>query len=88
MISVSGGAARKPLLQFISNVTGIKLHQCMVRDKTAIGVLKLLNENPENQDVSVSDTNVFSPIIAKYTSKKVFKWSEGLKKNNISRVLL
>ena len=88
LISVSGGAARKPLLQFISNVTGIKLHQCVVRDKTAMGVFKLLNKKLEHQDMSLSDKKVFSPIIAEHTSKKVFKWSEGLKKNNIRSVLL
>ena len=63
LISVSGGAARKPLLQFISNVTGIKLHQCVVRDKTAMGVFKLLNKKLEHQDMSLSDTKIFSPTL-------------------------
>jgi len=59
-LSASGGSARRPLLQFIANLTGIPVTQSAMKDQTAYGVFRLLrSKNDNDDDYQISQT--FSP---------------------------
>ena len=44
IIPASGGGARKPLLQFISDITGNSIGHSSMKDRTAFGVFSLLKK--------------------------------------------
>ena len=45
IITASGGGSRDSLLQFISDLTGQIIRRAKIRDKTALGVYRILNSN-------------------------------------------
>ena len=49
MITVSGGGARSPLLQFIADMLQINIGHTTLKDRTALGVFKLLKYSEEER---------------------------------------
>ena len=86
-ILVSGGGARSTLLQFISNITRLEINSFKIKDKTAIGVYKLLNKELGTASEENLIDKVFYPSNYKKARTKVFKWNESLKKNNFNKNL-
>ena len=50
IITASGGGSRDSLLQFISDLSGQIIRRSKIRDKTALGVYRILNNNYKLQD--------------------------------------
>ncbi len=63
MITASGGGARAPLLQFIADLLQIKIGHTTLKDRTALGVYKLLRISDKNLvvDESVECDKIFIP---------------------------
>ena len=73
IITASGGCSRDSLLQFISDLTGQIIRRPKIRDKTALGVYRILNSNYKIQD----EDKLFEP--SKDRDKITFKikqWRE------------
>ena len=74
LITASGGAAKDSLLQFISNITGQIISRPQIRDKTAIGVFRILTNNNNIIDLN-KDDDVFYPVKnRKKMNLKINKW--------------
>ena len=75
IITASGGGSRDSLLQFISDLTGQIIRRPKIRDKTALGVYRILNSN---YDYKMQDKDkLFEP--SKDRDKITFKikqWRE------------
>jgi glycerol kinase len=83
LITVSGGSARDPLLQFISDLLQIKIGHTALKDRTALGVYKLLRlrDNKFNADESVECDKIFSPKMdSLLREEKLKNWRIALKK--------
>lgn len=83
LITVSGGGARDPLLQFIADLLQIKIGHTTLKDRTALGVYKLLrlSDNKFIADKSVGCDKIFSPKMNKsIREEKLKNWKEALKK--------
>ncbi|MEE9573137.1 MAG: FGGY family carbohydrate kinase [Candidatus Neomarinimicrobiota bacterium] len=83
LITVSGGSARDPLLQFISDLLQIKIGHTALKDRTALGVYKLLRlrDDKFNADESVECDKIFSPKMDSLLRKeKLQNWRIALKK--------
>ena len=91
-INASGGAARPVLLQFISSLTNLEIYYSDLKDRTAVGVYKLLN-NEEYRDANELDNKGrrFKPKCLTSRNEKVKKWhrtliDSNLKKSNYSEI--
>ena len=75
LITASGGGARDSLLQFISNLTGQIISRSTIRDKTAIGVFRILNSNYTAKESD--DDTLFNPIKdRKKIMNKIKQWRD------------
>jgi len=83
-ISISGGAARPPLLQFISNVTGFQLRHFAVKDRTALGVYRMIKNDYKKNNNQIID-KIFLPEKSKNINQKKAKWSMGILKYNLNK---
>jgi glycerol kinase len=83
LITVSGGGARSPLLQFIADLLQIKIGHTTLKDRTALGVYKLLklSDDKFNADKSVECDKIFSPQMDKSKrQEKLTNWRAALEK--------
>ena len=81
MITVSGGGARGPLLQFIADMLQINIGHTTLKDRTALGVFKLLKYSEEERTESINCDEVFTPKMDDSTrNKKLQNWEAALKK--------
>lgn len=83
LITVSGGGARDPLLQFISDLLQIKIGHTILKDRTALGVYKLLKfaDNKTIADESVECDKIFSPQMDNsLRAEKLQNWRIALEK--------
>ena len=72
-ITASGGGARDSLLQFISDISGQIIKRPKIRDKTAIGVFRILCENYEH--VADEEADLFEPQLDQsQISNKIKQW--------------
>jgi len=81
LITVSGGGARAPLLQFIANLLQIKIGHTSLKDRTALGVYKLLrlSDNKYIADESVECDKIFSPKMDKsIRESKLKNWRTAI----------
>ena len=83
-INASGGAARPVLLQFISSLTNLEICYSDLKDRTAIGVFKILSNGEHNNanDLS-SKTRRFKPKYLINRNKKKEKWHRTLMNSKI-----
>ena len=73
IITASGGGARDSLLQFISDISGQIIRRPKIRDKTAIGVFRILRDDYE--DTLNEEADLFKPKIDRIqASKKIKLW--------------
>lgn len=83
MVTVSGGGARDPLLQFISDLLQITIGHTTLKDRTALGVYKLLKYSHKNIDQkdSIECDKVFTPKMNTENRKvKLENWKEAINK--------
>ena len=76
-ITASGGGARDSLLQFIADLTGHFIRRPKMKDKTALGVYRILNDDYANNMIHEGD--LYEPNIDRDISIKIKQW-----KNTIS----
>ena len=83
-INASGGAARPVLLQFISSLTNLEIYYSDLKDRTAVGVFNILN-NQELVDKSKmgNKTRVFKPKYLINKIDKKAKWHKTLIDSNL-----
>jgi len=82
MIPASGGGARKPLLQFISDITGNSIGHSSMKDRTAYGVFNLLKKAAGESiaEEMVECDQIFTPkMINEYRQEKLGQWHSALK---------
>jgi len=82
MITVSGGGARAPLLQFIADLLQIKIGHTTLKDRTALGVYKLLRISDNNfiTDETVECDKIFRPQMdISIREEKLKNWRNALK---------
>ena len=77
-LTASGGAARPVLLQFISSLTKIKIGYYDVKDRTAIGVYKILSGQYSNKFDKVENLKSFMPKHLPHELNKKIKWDKTL----------
>ena len=83
LITVSGGGARAPLLQFIADLLQVKIGHTTLKDRTALGVYKLLrlSDNKFTADESVECDKIFIPKMGKSVrQEKLMNWRIALEK--------
>lgn len=83
LITVSGGGARAPLLQFIADLLRVKIGHTTLKDRTALGVYKLLrlSDNKIIANESVECDKIFSPKMDDSMHKeKLMNWRTALEK--------
>ena len=73
-ITASGGAARGSLLQFIADLSGQFIRRPKMKDKTALGVYKILNNDFENKMTNEGD--LFEPKKDLDISIKIKQWND------------
>lgn len=83
ILKASGGAARPVLLQFISDITNLKIGHYNLLDQTAIGVSKILNNNLSKNEDKNEKIKFFSPNFFPDKGGKLSKWKKALIKNRI-----
>ena len=80
-LNASGGCARPPLLQFIADLTNLQVNHSKMKDRTALGVFKILNSK-KNGNLTLKQSFVdstFSPNISEFKRKKKIKtWRSTL----------
>ncbi len=78
-IDASGGAARPVLLQFISSLTNLEICYSDLKDRTAIGVFKILsNEELNNANEINNKKRRFKPKFLVNRVEKEEKWHKTL----------
>ena len=79
-LTASGGGAKSTLLQFIADVTGIIINRSLLKDKTAIGVYRLLSGDGLTQMSEESNQKVYYPknIVGLNIKKEI--WRKNIKK--------
>ena len=82
-LTVSGGGARSSLLQFIANITGFEIYLSTIKDRTALGVFKILC--PSIKKVRKNDQS-FIPQKDSYGTIKLKNWKKAIKNNDIKKV--
>lgn len=83
LITVSGGGAREPLLQFIADLLQVKIGHTTLKDRTALGVYKLLRieDVHNNLDEQVQCNKIFTPLMSsEIRSEKLKNWQTALGK--------
>ena len=86
MVPASGGGARKPLLQFISDITGKSIGHSSMKDRTAFGVFSLLKKAAGEPivDEQVECYQIFTPRMEETLRKsKLSQWHSALKSAEI-----
>ena len=83
LLTASGGAARPALLQFISSLIDLEVCYFDMKDRTAIGVYKILNENSLISDSNYKKLKSFKPKFLPYKNRKQTKWAKALINANI-----
>ena len=82
LITVSGGGARAPLLQFIADLLQVKIGHTTLKDRTALGVYKLLRLSDSKfiGEESVECDKIFSPKMDNsIRQEKLNNWQAALK---------
>ena len=82
-LTASGGAARPALLQFISSLIDMEVCYFDIKDRTAIGVYKILNENSLDSDSNYKKLKSFKPKFLPNKNRKKTKWDKTLIGSNI-----
>ena len=82
-LTASGGAGRPVLLQFISSLTGLEICYFNLKDRTAIGVYKILSGNHFKSNGEIKTLKSFKPKPLTYKNRKIAKWTETLINLNI-----
>ena len=82
-LTASGGAARPALLQFISSLIELEVYYFDMKDRTAIGVYKILNENSLINESNYKKLKSFKPKFLPYKNRKKTKWAKTLINSNI-----
>ena len=80
-IQSGGGGARKPLLQFIADLLGVPVNRSKQKDKTALGVFRLLfnNQFGEFPKITHSYQEKFSPKMTNAQREgKLENWDNAL----------
>ena len=85
-LTASGGAARPVLLQFISSLTKIEVGYYDVKDRTAIGVYKILSGEYSNEFEKIKNLKRFVPKDLPYELSKNTKWTKTLVDAKIKNV--
>jgi len=83
MLTISGGGAHSTLLQFIANITGFEIYLSKIKDRTALGVFKILC--PSIKKVRKNDQS-FIPQKDSYGTIKLKNWKKAIKNNDIKKV--
>lgn len=85
-VTASGGSARKPLLQFIADLTKLEIGHLQMKDQTALGIHYLLLKS-EGKEISIPDSlydGIISPQMTEENRvRKIKRWREGLTKAGI-----
>ena len=83
-INASGGAARPVLLQFISSLTNLEICYSDIKDRTAVGVFKILSNEEHNDEKELnSKTRRFKPKYLINKIEKGEKWHRTLVNSNL-----
>ena len=83
-VNASGGAARPVLLQFISSLTSIEICYSDLKDRTAVGVFKILSNEEHNDAKELSSkTKRFKPEYLINKIEKKEKWHKTLINSNL-----
>ncbi|MDE0587973.1 MAG: FGGY family carbohydrate kinase [Candidatus Marinimicrobia bacterium] len=85
-VMASGGGARNPLLQFISDLTGLTVTHSIMKDRTALGVHALLNQSLTGSwpNIKIDSDGEFTPKInVKKKDEKIARWKIALKKAGV-----
>ena len=82
MLTISGGGAHSTLLQFIANITGFEIYLSTIKDRTALGVFKILC--PSTKKVKKRGRS-FIPQKDSYGTIKLKNWKETIKHYNIRK---
>ena len=79
-MTASGGGAKSTLLQFIADVTGITINRSLLKDKTAIGVYRLVSGDGLTQILEESNQKTYYPknIVGLNIKKEI--WRKNIKK--------
>ncbi len=86
MIHAGGGGSRSPLLQFIADLLGVPVKLSKQKDKTAVGVYRLLffNKFGEFPDTPQFKQKEFLPKITSTRRKeKIERWNKALTKAGV-----
>jgi glycerol kinase len=83
MVPASGGGAKKPLLQFISDITGKSIGHSSMKDRTAYGVYKILSGNEFQEDKFESDHILRPKMDGNSKRVKINQWHSALKSAEI-----
>ena len=83
-IHASGGAAKPVLLQFISSLTNLEICYSDLKDRTAVGVFKILSNEEHNDAKELnSKTIMFKPEYLINKIEKREKWHKTLMNSNL-----
>ena len=83
-INASGGAARPVLLQFISSLTNLEICYSDLKDRTAVGVFKILSNEEHNGKKELnSKKKRFKPEHLTNKIEKREKWHRTLMNSNL-----
>ena len=79
-LTASGGGAKSTLLQFIADITGIIIKHSILKDKTAVGVYRLLSGDGLTQVSEKSNQKVYFPENKLGLDIKKDNWTKNTKK--------
>ena len=82
-LTASGGAGRPVLLQFISSLIDLEICYFDLKDRTAIGVYRILSGNHFKGKSENRNLKSFKPKPLTYKNRKIAKWTETLINLNI-----
>lgn len=81
VITVSGGGAREPLLQFLTDMLQIPIGLSAMKDKTAMGVLNLLKKSEDanwTPEITYCETIFETKMNSEDRLKKLDSWNKAL----------
>jgi glycerol kinase len=81
LLTAAGGGARSPLLQFIADLTEIPVGHLTMKDRTALGIFRLLNPDYEPDPIKSIDT-IYSPNHSDKINEKKSQWQNAILKIN------
>ena len=79
-ITASGGGSRPPLLQFIADMIQIPIGHAILKDRTALGVYKLLSEFGTTDNVGECDKIYYPEMPSATRLRKIVDWHNALRK--------